>query len=487
MTSELREAQGASASPERIRISVLGGRTQLDVALPADVPVAALLPELVRLIGSRDTRDGEGGADREERRTFWVLTRVGDGTALAPDDTLRSVGIGNGELLRVASRPTLSPPTLHDDVVDAAARLNRAAYAPWNASAAGVMAIVGLWMCTAVWVYFLGADALSAHRGAVVGGALLTTVLTITSGALANRYLGRGDIATAAGWPAIALSAAIGWVLAARYGDWGLAAACVVLLVLTVAYHRLVGTGHWTYLTAAVVFGFGAITLLGRALGAPVQVLSVAAATVATLTCLSVPTLTARLGRFPTPTVRPGVAHKDRPFDDRLAAVRDEADSGAAMPSAEDVWARVRSAALSRAGLLAGLATVVVVSAVVLVRTEIGWPSFSFALVCAAVLAVRNRCGRIPAERAALAAPAVALALATCVQVQAGHGLLPLAGIGVLVALAVLAMVAGVVAADGVRPVWVSTATAYADYVLTAALIPLAFWALGIYDRLGPW
>ncbi|MEX3648959.1 EsaB/YukD family protein [Mycolicibacterium porcinum] len=51
---ELRPVHVVSAAPEAIRVSVVGGRTQLDVALPADVPVAAFLPELARLIKSRD-------------------------------------------------------------------------------------------------------------------------------------------------------------------------------------------------------------------------------------------------------------------------------------------------------------------------------------------------------------------------------------------------------------------------------------------------
>ena len=46
--SELRTLQVVSAAPDQIRVSVLGGHTQLDVALPADVQVAAFLPELAR-------------------------------------------------------------------------------------------------------------------------------------------------------------------------------------------------------------------------------------------------------------------------------------------------------------------------------------------------------------------------------------------------------------------------------------------------------
>jgi type VII secretion integral membrane protein EccD len=481
--AELRTVHVVSAAPEAIRVSVFGGRTQLDVALPADVPVAAFLPELARLVGSREKRRDEDLTDRDERRTFWVLSRVDDEAVLAPDETLRDAGIKNGELLRIKQQRALSPPTLYDDVVDAAARLNRASYAAWNATAAASMAFAGLWLCAAVWVYFLMADALSSHRGVVVGGAVLTSVTLVGGAALVHRVLGLADVAAAVGWPAITISGTLGWVLAAEYGDYGLAAACAALLVLTAAYYRVIGTGHWAYIAAAVVFTFGGLALLGRAMGGHVDVLATVAATVAVLGCVAVPALTARLGRFPAPTVEHDVARKDRPFENPT----DDTDSGAAMPTAEEVWARVRSAALTRAGLLAGLATVVVVSAAVLLSARNGWPPLTFAMVCASVLALRSRrAGTVP-ERVALAAPATALVLIACVQAQSGAGWVPLGGVGVLVALAFLAALAGLVVASGRRPRWAPTATAYLEYAAVAALIPLALWPLGVYDRLGLW
>jgi type VII secretion integral membrane protein EccD len=480
--AELRNVAVVSAAPETIRVSVLGGRTQLDVALPADVPVAAFLPELARLIGSRDTRRDEDVPHRDERRTFWVLSRVEGDTVLAPHNTLRDANINNGELLRISPQRALTPPTLYDDVVDAIARLNRAAYAAWDATAAGVMAFAGLWLCAAVWVYFLMADALSEHRVVVVVGAALTTVTLVGGAALVHRTLGRADIATAAGAPVIVISAALGWVLAARFGEFGLAAACVVLLVLAAGCYRVIRTGHWVYIAAAVVFSFGGLVLLGRAMGGPVEVLAAVASTTAALGCLAVPTLTIRLGRFPAPTVESRNPRKDNPF-----TPADDAESGVAMPSAEEVWARVRSAMLTRAGLLAGLSVVVVVGAAVLLNSRIGWPALTFAVVCAAVLALCSRRVRSVRERAALAVPATALLLIACAQAQVGAYPMRLGGVGALVVLAVVAMLGGLVVARGELPRWVPTAAAYLEYATAAALMPLALWALGVFDRLGLW
>jgi hypothetical protein len=110
--------------------------------------------------------------------------------------------------------------------------------------------------------------------------------------------------------------------------------------------------------------------------------------------------------------------------------------------------------------------------------------AFSFALACAVVLALRSRSAPTWPERAALAVPAVALVLTACVLTQSGAAPLGLIGVGVLVVLAVLATLVGLIV-DGGRSM--STATAYLEYVAVAALVPLALWPLGIYDRLGPW
>jgi hypothetical protein len=196
------------------------------------------------------------------------------------------------------------------------------------------------------------------------------------------------------------------------------------------------------------------------------------------LGCLVVPVLTARLGQFPVPSLRAGAAREQDPFTASMA----ESEPLAPMPSAEQVWARVRSAVLTRSGLLAGLAVVVMIGTAVLSRVDTGWQAFAFALVCAAVLALRASRASAWPERAALAVPALALVLTTCVAAQSGVRPLQFAGLGVLAALAV----AGVLAGAGSR--WLGrtrTVAGYLEYVAVAAVLPLALWALGVYERLG--
>ncbi|ODR21843.1 type VII secretion integral membrane protein EccD [Mycolicibacterium porcinum] len=463
-----------SAAPEAIRVSVVGGRTQLDVALPADVPVAAFLPELARLIKSRDDERSDDLADRDERRTFWELSReerAGAGV-LPPDRTLREAGVKNGELLRLSARQALTPPALYDDVVDAAARLNRASYAAWSATAARMMAFAGLWLCAAVWVVLLLAPALSAHRAVVLVAAALMLVTLVAGAALVRRVLGRSDIAAAAGPPVIAVGTAAAWVPAAPHGAVGFAAACAILLGLTVICHRVIAAGHWTYVAAAVLLGFGTAAFGARALGVPALAVATVTAVVAVFACLAVPVLTAKLDQYPVASV---VASRgDDPFTASVAAVK----PGTPMPSAEQVWDRVHAAVLTRSGLLAGAAATALVGAAVVMRLDTGWAAFAFAVGCGAVLALNSRRAATWPERAGLAVPAGALVLAVCVQAQTGAWPLQLTGVVVLAALAV-----GGVAAPYLRRI--RSAAGYLEYLAVAAVIPLALWPLGLYERLG--
>lgn len=154
------------------------------------------------------------------------------------------------------------------------------------------------------------------------------------------------------------------------------------------------------------------------------------------------------------------------------------------MPGAEQVWARVHAATLTRAGLLGGLATVIAASAVTLQHLGGSWATLVFALACAAVLALRSRRVRSLAERTAMAVPATVLTLSVCVQSQGGAAGLRWAGLGVLVALAVGATLAGVMTPEGRVRRWCSAAAPYLEYVAVGALIPVGLWTMDIYDRL---
>lgn len=491
--SEIRRVHLISAAPDHIRVSVFGGRTQLDIALPLDVPVSSCVPDLARLITSRDI-DDDGGTSKDERRTFWVLSRFDSDTELRPDQTLREAGVSSGELLRLAPRRALSPPTLYDDVVDAVGRLNKSAHAAWGTASARWMAFAGVHLAAFALVYCLVGRVGAANHYVIVGVAAAVTLALVGGATMAHRSYRLDDVAAALGWAAIPITAGIAFALLGRYGYYGLAGACATVLVLCTIYDRVVGTGRWAYLAAGSTFGLVGLAMVSRALHARADIVFAAAAVLVILSCLAVRRLTARLGRFETPTVTVESNREDwdfeNPFEPPASDKTRDDDSGTAMPTAEAVWNRARSAAVTRAALLTGLACAATVCLTMLQRSAavVDWPVFAFALACAAVLAVRSRTFDTALERAATAVPAVAILLITTVMAQDGPRPMPVAALGVLLAVALGSVLAGLSAGstDSHQPSpRAAGALSYAEYAAVGSLIPLALWVVGVYQRLG--
>ncbi|OBK18460.1 type VII secretion integral membrane protein EccD [Mycobacterium asiaticum] len=480
-----------SAAPEHIRVSVFGGRTQLDIALPLDIPVSSFIPELARLVRSRDSdRDGDG-TSRDERRTFSVLSRFDDDTVLPPDRTLREAGVVSGELLRLSSQRALSPPTLYDDVVDAVGRLNKGAYAAWDAMSARRMAFAGVHLVVLALVYCVVGRVHAANHYVIVGLAGVVAMALVGGAAMAHRSYRLDDVAAGLGWAAIPLTAGIAVSLLARYGHYGLAAACAAVLVSCVVYDRVVGVGRWGYLAAAVLSGLVGAAMLVRGLHVPADIVFVTAAVVVLLACLVVPRLTARLGRFETPTVVVESNREDwdfeNPFEPDASTKKRDDDSGTSMPTAEAVWTKGKRAAITRAALLSGLAAAATVYVTLLThsRAAMDWSVLVFALTCAAVLALRSRCFDTWFERGALAVPAVALVVIVCAAGQHGSRPMPEVVLGVLLAVGVGAALSGLGGSSGGPSSRLRTLLAYLDYLAVGSLIPLALWALGVYQRVG--
>lgn len=482
-----------SAAPDHIRVSIFGGRTQLDIALPLDVPVSDFVPDVARLVSSRDAEDDD--AAKDERRTFWVLSRFHSDAELRPDQTLREAGVVSGELLRLSPRQALSPPTLYDDVVDAAARLNKAAYAAWDSVSARWMAFAGVHLAALAIVYCLVGRPGATNRYVIIGLAAAVVLALVGGATMAHRSYRLNDVAAALGWAAIPITAGIAFALLGRYGDYGLAGACGSVLVLCALYDRVVGTGHWAYLAAALTFGLVGVALVSRGLHARADIVFVSAAVAVVFSGLAVRRLTMRLGRFETPTVAVENNREDwdfeNPFEPSASSKKNDDDSGTAMPTAEAVWNRAKSAAITRAALLTGLATAAAVYVTLLLHsgTVLDWPAFAFALAVAAVLALRSRTFDTWFERAAVAVPAVVILLSTCATAQDAAKPMPVAALGVLLAVAVGAAAAGLTLPRG-GPAGgsshrVATLRSYLEYLAVGSLIPLALWVVGVYQRLG--
>ena len=106
------------------RVTISAPQRRVDVALPEHVPLAELLPEVLR-------HAGEDLADTGERHGGWVLRRA-DGMPLEVGSGLYPQGVRDGEVLHL--RPALDewPELEYDDVVEALAEGARRRGTIWS-------------------------------------------------------------------------------------------------------------------------------------------------------------------------------------------------------------------------------------------------------------------------------------------------------------------------------------------------------------------
>lgn len=110
----------AALDPVFCRLTVLAPHARVHVALPADLPVAELVPLVVELIGPLPSR-----AHPEP----WRLTTA-TGQVLPAARSLRELGVLDGALLRLVEDGPAPPPPVVDDPVEAVAAVAADAAAP---------------------------------------------------------------------------------------------------------------------------------------------------------------------------------------------------------------------------------------------------------------------------------------------------------------------------------------------------------------------
>lgn len=457
-----------------VRVGLLTPGGRVDLALPADVPVAELVPMVLELIG-----DPAGGRDGAVPRP-WRFSGPAGGP-LAPEATLAGLGVRDGELLHLGPRRAPLPAPEFDDPAEALAASVRdadddGAAARWAGPLAALIAVTG---ASVVLATVHGASmslVVAATALGVLGAAaaLLRCARTLAAAPPEadddpdpDRPDGPGPWfeaqaaalaavppATAAGLLALpgplgagqALLGAATAGLAAVSGQAILRVVSAPLLTVALSCLALVGTaGTRLVLDApvpAVAAGLTAVTL---ALG-PV-----------------LPRLALRLAGVPDPAV-PGdldeITRADTP----------------ALPAPE----MAERAALAR-GLFAGFSApcaLLAAGGAVGAAAGGGWAGPMLAAVTVAVLLLRARAFAEAAPARVLGTAAVLATVGAAVPVALVHGptvrLLVAAGLGVAVLVAARALT-GTPSPVGRRTLDVL------ELVLTAAAIPVAIAAMGLF------
>lgn len=452
-----------ASGADTCRVTVVGPRRRVDLALPTRIPFAELFPAVADYAGldADAVRQAPAG---------WVLQRLGQ-APFPLETTPLQAGLHDGELIYLRPREEQLPELAFDDVADVIAsgigdRPDRWGPGETRRTALGAaaLALTG------------GAAALLLSgppwtNAAVAAG--IVTVLLLAGAAVASRVAGDAGAATVLGYLALPYAflggvlGAAGQASLAHLGALellsGFAAALLTAALAAVAVKGEPGGGLFLGAAGAALLGaggawldyaFGSVGLTGAA--------ALTAALALGLTTL-IPAVAFRIGRLMLPPVPRDAGELRR---DTLTV------------QGSEVLARTAAADRVVTGMVSGIGLAGGAAAIALALGH-GWlPRLTCAVLGCALL-LRSRVFHGRAQRLWLQVPGygglVLLAVA------AGHGKMIAVTLVPLAAGAAILIVAGTwLATHRPSPFW-GRAAEIVDMALVIALVPLALGVAGVF------
>lgn len=455
-------AQAPAALPPLCHVTVVGPRRKADLALPADIPLPHVLPGLLRAMGEVG---GEAAA-----QPGWTLQRLG-GEPFDLGQSLGALGVLDGEILYLRPRGVELPPARFDDVADVVATGVREGNGKWegrHTRAVGGGAACGLLVAGAAALAFGG---LTPVVTAVVAAAL--ALLLVGVGAALSRAVGDSGTGALIGYAAMPYAFLAGLLAPAAGG--GSAAVGAPQLLGALACTALVATLGGTavadgvpgFLGAAIASMAGAVSAaVVMVTGAPPA--GVAAAAVALVMAFGpvVPVLSFRLARVPLPSM-PTTAEELRGDNQQLDSV--------------SVLERTEAARRYATGMVVAMCLVGVTAHALLIADG-RWIAAVMSAVLAFAQLMRARVFQGVGQRLWLLLTGLGGlgALAVAVGVAVG-GVTSVAVVLGLLWTAMIVVGLGVWLPTGrPSPFW-GRAADIVEWLLIAALVPLALGALDVY------
>ncbi|MET8831682.1 type VII secretion integral membrane protein EccD [Streptomyces sp. NPDC004610] len=335
------------------RVTIVAPDSRIDVALPDDVPVADLYPEILRLSQQRPTEGAPVG--------YHLVRR--DGTVLDGSRSFAAQRILDGELLTLRPFAESLPPAVHDDVSEAVASAVTQDRTLWSADltrAAGLIAggVLPALLAFVAWRSQLRHD-MHSLQGilAAVTGVLLVTIACVR----ARVYDDRGS-AIALGLGALPNLAVAGSGLLPLADGQGIGRlqfllACAAVLVAAVVLTLISPGGDGPFVAFVLASMIGLITTFIAMLTdlRPIETAAVCAP-LAVCALAFLPGLSMRFARLPIGFAQPNPA---RGYSTDEPTTPEPVD-------AERIVAQARRGHELLVGLVGGCALVTVGAAIVL-------------------------------------------------------------------------------------------------------------------------
>lgn len=471
------------------RVTVVAPDSRIDVALPEDIAVADVCPELLRLTGQTQPVGAPTG--------FHLVRR--SGAVLDGARTLAAQQVLDGEVLGLRPFAESLPPAVFDDVCDAVASAvvrDRHRWSDDMLRGAGLSGAVVLLVLLVFVLWYADPVRHDMHGlPGIIAGAL-GLLLTAAAGVRARVHRDRGS-AVALGLGALPhlLIAGSGTVAAGAGqgpGRLQFLLGCACVLVASAALVALAPDGDAPFVAAAFIAGtgtlagFGAITAEAPATAAAAVCAPAAVGLVAFL-----PALSARFARLPIGYAAPRSAAPDPyeadPYEADPCADPEGTDPQAAPLDAEAIAARARRGHEMLLGLVGGCAAVAVGAAAVLGFSDSTWGRL-LALATGLAMLHRARLFRYTAQvvcalaagLAAVGLPLLGLALHTPVGLAFERTVWLSAA--VTAGAALLVGISLVIPRTGLSPFW-GRLLDLTEAAVLLSLVPLALAVLDVYGR----
>lgn len=461
------------------RITVVAPDVRVDVALPEDVPLAELLPDVLRMADQWQNEGAHSG---------FSLARL-DGGELDTGLSLAAQGVHNGDLLYLRAATEILPPPVYDDVVDAIVRSVADDTRMWSGKHFRRLGMVGgaLVLAVGAWVMWTSGD---PHGMPAAVAGILAVLLTIAGGICSRSYKDHIGGAVLGGCAVpYAFLAGLGVLpltSTAGLGRNHFIVACAMVLVVAVIGGVVQEEHDEVYVAAGIAGTIGALAAaVGVATHASPVKLAAGAGTVAIAAIGFLPGLSMRLVRFPMPVLIDGAPQVGVGGQQQRAQLPPGNDDPV---DTEAIGRRTRRSHELLTGLVAACALVSLVAAFVLAfsapHTGTGAWDLAMAGILGLVLASRARLlRRTPQVTALIGAGVLAEAM---VLVGATRHVSSTAQqtwyFAVVLAVALLLLLVGFgLPGRTLSPRWARTVDLL-DALLLASVIPVLLGVLAVYN-----
>ncbi|UGT60031.1 type VII secretion integral membrane protein EccD [Nocardia asteroides] len=469
-------SRGIVRAPDLARVTILAKHTQVDMAIPVDVPVALVIPSVVDMVAQHSRSNEFDNEGERFEPAEWVLARIGH-PPFSNSLSLGEHGVRDGELLMLESASQTAPTPLFDDIMYNVAIADANHFRGWTPHSARLTGAVlaALTMLVGCLGLLLAPEAMPVWVSGSI--ALVVAILLVVAGMVLSRMYGDTSASLVLAGCALPPAFSAGMLYVPDHYGWAhILLGSVLLGATAVLAWRVTGVGLGLFIGAATLAVFTApAALVGLLTEHPVRAIGAVLAAAALGGLSLAPRVSMLLAKLPLPPVpSPGT-----PID----PTEDDPDDHRALPSMEVLRAKSERARRYLAGLVTATTLVTVAGALAAADPEAEtpyWQGIALALVCAVVLAFRSRTYAGAEQAVVLIAGGAGIALAMLVG-MAIEMEQPLVVFGAAMLLLVAALVLGMVVPNQTATPPMRRAVELLEYAFVAAVLPLVFWVAELY------